>query len=166
VSRTAWYLVRRIALDGDTYFGRILHASESDQGDFRNPLLLGQRFVPVTLFATEREAKAESHRLDAASRTGLNPLGLSEDWDTLTSLTPDELAVRLHRKGFARFPVPVENDEYHFVARNKWRDWWDEQSPSWTAEQLADAWAVFDKVRFFDVVEIEVEDEDDPDVPV
>ncbi|MCI0701768.1 MAG: hypothetical protein L0241_11850 [Planctomycetia bacterium] len=34
-----------------------------------------------------------------------------------------------------------------------WRAWWDAFAHTWSADQLAHAWAAFDKVKFFDVAE-------------
>lgn len=158
MSRTAWYLVRRFAWYLD-YGGLLIH-SHSSQGYHCDGS--GPRYDPVALYPTESRATAEAHRRNVEARQGRNPFWFAETLTDLTDSTLEEAASRLVRKGLPPPPPrhPEERDEHDYLWRTceSWRAWWDRESVNWTAEQLADAWAVFPKLRFYDVVEIELED--------
>lgn len=156
MSHTSWFAFRRAAWD--VGYEAPFTLSESAQGSYGDTT--GPRHVPVGLFPTEREAKAEAHRLNAEARRGRSPFWFIEEWEYATDLTVDEAAARLVRKGLPppppRHPEEVGDDTWRTLPL--WREWWDRESVNWTADQLADVWAVFSKLRFYDVIEIEVED--------
>ena len=153
----AAYIVRRIAWDSG--YSYPLCESQSAQGSYDDTT--GPRHVPIATFPTEREAKADAHRRNAEARAGRSPFWFAEDWRELTDLSVDDAAARLARKGLPPPPPSrhfEEFNDYPWLICRVWQEWWDRESVNWTAEQSADAWAVFDKLRFYDVVEVEMED--------
>lgn len=112
------------------------------------------------MFATEHEAKAEAYQLSVEARAGRSPFWFEDQWNDFTDLTPEDAAVRLSRKGIPA-PQPRHPEDtggLSWRTLEMWREWWDRESANWTAEQRADAWAVFNKLQFYDVTEIEMED--------
>lgn len=150
------YMVRRVAWHLD--FGGLLIHSHSEQGYHCDGS--GPRYAPVAIFTTEREANAEAHRLGQLLMMRGNPFQFTDEWEEMTDLSLDEAAARLVRKGLPPPPPRHWEDTGEWLWRTceTWREWWDRESVNWTTEQLADAWAVFDKFRFYDVIEIELED--------
>jgi hypothetical protein len=41
--------------------------------------------------------------------------------------------------------------------RRPWREWWGEHAPSWPDGALAKVWELFDRVRFYAILEVEAE---------
>jgi hypothetical protein len=118
------------------------------------------RHVPVATFTTEREAKAYAHQRNAETRVRWSPFWFTDEWKELTDLTPEEAVARLARKGLST-PPPLQPEDTRgrfWRTLEMWRQWWDRESVNWNEQQWADAWAVFSKLRFYDVVEIEMED--------
>jgi hypothetical protein len=151
MSRTSSYTVCRFAWDGGA--DRCFSISFFHDADLI-------RHVPVATFATELEAKAYAHQRNAETRAGWSPFWFTDDWKDLTDLTPEEAVARLARKGLPspQLRHPEDTGGLSWRTLEMWRQWWDRESANWTAEQLADAWAVFPKLRFYDVIEIEMED--------
>lgn len=120
----------------------------------------GPRYVPVALFATEHGAKIEVYRLTQILCARDNPFRFTSEWDELTDLSLEQTATRLVRKGLPPPPPqhPEDTGKWLWRTVETWREWWDRESLNWTEEQRAAAWAVFDKLRFYDVIEIEMED--------
>lgn len=155
MSRTAAYMVRRRAVDNG--YDAALELGESFQGSVQDTI--GPRHVAVTVFGTEKEANGVAHRLETDVRSGRSPFWFTDHWVDLTDLHPQRAAERLVRKGFSPPPQPHPDDteDDRWRTHEAWREWWDRESADWSEQQLADAWAVFHKLRFYDVVEIEME---------
>ncbi len=160
------YLVRRLAWDNWQFTS--FSSSEAHQLGLGNPS--GPRHVPVAVFGTPADAEECAERLSREVRDNRGPFWFASDWALLSTLDPEDITSRLWQLNppLPDLPVPglspkkkkswkakgQERRRKHFY---EWREWWDRESGDWTAEQLADAWAVFDKLRFYDVVEIELE---------
>ena len=158
MSKTAMYLVRWIAWEGDS--SAPFTESYSEQGSYADSTI-GLRYLPVAVFDTEQQAKTDAHQREMAARAGVSPLWF--DFYTLAELSQldfHEAASRLLLKGIDSPPAqhPKDEGESTYHTEIAWRAWWDRESVNWSEQQLADAWAVFPKLRFFDVVEIEIED--------
>lgn len=107
-----------------------------------------QRALRAADFATFDEADADRARREAdyRRRAGVNPfLYGGEALFYQTSLD----APRLHDWLMDAGIEPPVNPNGH----SAWVAWWEQFAPTWTAEQLAHAWAALDKVRFYEVTE-------------
>jgi len=148
------YLVRRITWDSG--YGMLLFSSEADQGSPYNSS--GERYLPTAIFGTQHEAKAEAEGLELAARSGRGPFWFAAEWQSMTDLSGEEATARLQQRGLLPADSSKKGRRGFGENTHAWREWWDRESVNWTTEQLADAWAVFNKLRFYDVVEIEVEE--------
>ena len=131
---TSRYTVRRIGWyqppHGDPYTRRVPTAE------------------PVAAFDPFDDAEAHRRELEAAARDGENPFrfgGASVFFQS--SLDGPRLHDWLMDAGID----PPASELRH----SDWRAWWDAFAHTWSGEQLAHAWAAFDKVRFFEVAETE-----------
>jgi hypothetical protein len=100
----------------------------------------------VATFGSFDEAEADRSEREADARAGENPFrfgGASVFFQS--SLDGPRLHDWLMDAGID----PPESELRHA----DWRGWWDAFAHTWSADQLAHAWAAFDKVRFFDVAE-------------
>lgn len=155
MSTTAAYLVRRTAWEAE--IGHPFLESTSWQGSYDQTT--GTRHVAVTVFLTERDAKAEAYRLTQGARAGRSPFWFSHHLDEITDLSLLEVRARLIKKELAPPPIhPQEDPDESWRTLEVWQEWWDRECGTWTADQLADAWAVFPKLRFYEMVEIDLED--------
>lgn len=59
-------------------------------------------------------------------------------------------AERLDRLKELVGPVPEE------LLATGWRAWWDERVPTWSDETLVSVWELFELVRFYDVLEVDL----------
>jgi hypothetical protein len=123
---------------GDTHYQGI---EVEDNGPVRVP-----EAVHFDRAATERECE----RRELAARELLNPFWLGPTVE-LSSRNADDIHADIGRMGLTPPPAPNPFDV------GSWYEWWDHESANWTAEQRAAVWAMFDKVRLFEVVEIELE---------
>ena len=101
---------------------------------------------PIATFDTFDEAELHRREREAECREGENPFrfgGASVFFQS--SLDGPRLHDWLMDAGI---DPPVSH-----LRHGDWRVWWDAFAHTWSAEQLAHAWAAFDKVRFFDVIE-------------
>lgn len=101
---------------------------------------------PVAQFDTFDGAEAHRRELEAAARAGENPFrfgGASVFFQS--SLDGPRLHDWLMDAGID----PPASELRH----GDWRAWWDAFAHTWNRDQLAHAWAAFDKVRFFDIAE-------------
>jgi hypothetical protein len=48
-----------------------------------------------------------------------------------------------------------DGEHDHYAVENKWRDWWDQHREAMSDWQRRQVWEALDKVRFFEVVELE-----------
>jgi hypothetical protein len=101
---------------------------------------------PVESFGTFDAADEHRHILESAARESENPFrfgGASVFFQS--SLDGPRLHDWLMDAGID----PPASELRHA----DWRDWWNAFAHMWRGDQLAHAWAAFDKVRFFDVSE-------------
>ncbi len=91
---------------------------------------------------------ADDHRaaLEADARAGENPFRFGGGFVFFQSSLDGP---RLHDWLMDAGIEPPSSELRHA----DWREWWVAFAHTWTADQLAHAWAAFDKVRFFDVTE-------------
>ncbi len=101
---------------------------------------------PVAAFDTFDDAEMHRRELEAAVRAGENPFrfgGASVFFQS--SLDGPRLHDWLMDVGID----PPASELRH----SDWRAWWNAFAHTWNEDQLAHAWAAFDKVKFFDVAE-------------
>ena len=110
--------------------------------------------VPEAVFLNRAEAEQDRKRRELAPREFFNPF--SFDWRNLTALTSTRLAVFRQKLAELGLTLPPPRPSYS-EDNVEYREWWDRESANWTPEQRAGVWDVFDKVRLFEVVEIELE---------
>ncbi len=102
--------------------------------------------VPVATLDTFDDAEAHRRECESAARESENPFrfgGRSVFFQS--SLDGPRLHDWLMDAGIEPPVSELRHDD--------WRAWWEAFAHTWSADQLAHAWAAFDKVRFFDVVE-------------
>jgi hypothetical protein len=132
IMHTSRYTVRRIGWfqppHGDPYTRRLPNAE------------------PLAHFDTFDAAERHRQELEAAARDGENPFrfgGASMFFQS--SLDGPRLHDWLMDAGIE---PPVTQ-----LRHSDWRAWWDAFAHTWNPDQLAHAWAAFDKIRFHDVAE-------------
>ncbi|MBY0456066.1 MAG: hypothetical protein K2V38_01880, partial [Gemmataceae bacterium] len=104
------------------------------------------RTESVATFATFEQADNDRAAREAERRKAVNPFCHGgEALFYQTSLGAPQLHDWLMDAGIDPPSAPK--------AHADWIAWWDLFAPSWSAEQLAHAWAALDKIRFFEVTE-------------
>jgi|GEM_PF-6361769 len=102
--------------------------------------------APVESFNTFDEAEMHRRTLEANAREGENPFRFGGGSIFFQSSLDGP---RLHDWLMDGGIDPPTSELRH----SDWRVWWDAFAHTWSSDQLAHAWAAFDKVRFFEVVE-------------
>jgi hypothetical protein len=103
-------------------------------------------------FADRAAAEAKVRELESEAARLFNPFWMICPTDSLTSLPPTEFVGKLVE---LVGPLPLQtitNDN-----RRPWREWWDEYASPWPDETLAEVWELFDRVRFYAILEVEAE---------
>jgi hypothetical protein len=106
--------------------------------------------VPEAVFLDRDAAERERARRELTAREVLNPFWLG-GVSTVSSLSEDKFRARLPELGFSPLPPKPNSWDATYLAA-----WWDEESANWTAEQRSAVWDLLDKVRLFEVVEVEL----------
>jgi len=121
---------------------------------------------PIRAFAHRESAERFCKEQEAEARADLLSQELSDefgDWtgnlyttfgslEAITSLTRTELDKHLYRMGIPGFPVG--NDSDGGFQNPWWKDLW---SIGTSVAEQEEKWALFDKVRFYEVIAMEVE---------
>jgi hypothetical protein len=104
---------------------------------------------PVKVFRSRENAEAFAHEKDVAARKGWggNPFSFCESLDQMTTLSTEEFWERVQALGVPR--PSAQPGGYWFGY-----DWWERAK---LKPEVANAiWDLFDRVRFFEVIEIEL----------
>jgi hypothetical protein len=101
---------------------------------------------PVATFDAFDGAEAHRRVLEAGGRDGENPFRFGGGSVFFQSSLDGP---RLHDW---LLDAGIEPPASHLRHRD-WQTWWNDFAHTWSADQLAHAWAAFDKVRFFDMAE-------------
>lgn len=110
----------------------------------------GRRFVPVAAFADRAAAEAHTRALELEAARLFNPFWLVSPFRSLTE-SPEPA----FRRRLTALVGNVPADQLTVAPRPGWRAWWDDNMPTWSDETLAAVWALFDGVRFYDVLEVD-----------
>lgn len=113
-----------------------------------------RRFVPVAAFATREAAERRMRELELEAARVFNPFQVFGA--PASRQEHDELRSRF---AAVTSELPVVSDISELVHRRVWCEWWDEHVSEWSDETLWDVWSLFDQIRFYAVLEIEVGDE-------
>jgi hypothetical protein len=132
VSRTR-YLVARIEFEVHEYG---YHVPEDDP------------VVPVELFAQRAAAEDAARRLERAARRTLTPFRIGDELGLLTRRDEGELLAALRSVGLP--PLP----DYSAA----WPGWWEEHVAPLSDDAQNLAWDLFERVKFYRVVEVKVEE--------
>jgi hypothetical protein len=129
---TSRYTVRRVGWfqppHGDPYTRRLLNAE------------------PVAAFDTFDDAEMHRRELESAARDGENPFRFGGGSVFFQSSLDGP---RFHDWLMDAGIDPPASELRH----SDWRAWWNAFAHTWSADQLAHAWAGLDKVRFYEVAE-------------
>jgi hypothetical protein len=113
--------------------------------------------TPYKAFRTREAAEAERERMEDGARDvmemhpfQINGLG---DWSAVSSLSQDEAAERVKALGLQP-PVVAPHPYSEGKEMRDWETWWDEVEM--TPSQCNGVWDLLDKVRFWEVIEVEV----------
>ncbi len=101
----------------------------------------------VACFADAASAEADCSRRESERRGEVNPFTCGGSMHERSSLDEPRLCDWLLDAGLE----PPEPDEYGHA---NWSDWWEGARP--TKEQERAVWEIFDKVAFYEVVEVEL----------
>jgi hypothetical protein len=112
------------------------------------------RTVPVAAFADRSAAEARARHLDREARRLCNPFWSGNRVEWKTSLGESEFLSRLARLGIV--PPPSSRPRAGSPAYDWW-PWWEQHAHGWPEELFHAVWDLFDKVRFYDVAEVEME---------
>ncbi|MBY0460729.1 MAG: hypothetical protein K2V38_25705 [Gemmataceae bacterium] len=134
---------------------RVGWAVDSDGANHTNIHSAGRQFVPVAAFADRAAAEIRKRELELEAARVFNPFGLVATLPRLSRLEPVKFQSRL---GALVRDVPDESPGW-FGPHLTWGAWWGENMPEWSDETLAAVWELFDQIRFYDVLEVEVGDE-------
>jgi hypothetical protein len=111
--------------------------------------------TPYTAFRTREQAEADRLENEEMARDmmELHPFQINGlcDWSAWSSLPQEEAVERVTALGLPA-PGPGYRDTLD------WEGWWDEQQEEMTGEQESAVWDLLDKIRFYEVVEIEFPD--------
>jgi hypothetical protein len=105
----------------------------------------------VAAFDTLAAADAHMAGLETEARTHPAPFrfGPPHEWGTIDPPTLFGVLSRLA-------PINFTNQWSDYTAPDRlWAAWWDAVVPTLTADQIAFTWGLFDKLRFYEVVEVE-----------
>ena len=105
--------------------------------------------VPEAVFFDCAAAERERTRRELLAREFLNPFWLGQLRE-LSSRDASDVHARLRE--LESFPMPLSHAEV-----DDWAKWWDRASANWTDEQRAAVWKLFNQVRLFEVIEVELE---------
>lgn len=99
--------------------------------------------------------KAEAHRQEQEDATRdawreLNPFEFGGIGEGFSSLSNEELGRQVEAIGLT---PPAEDHDFR-----DWCYWWEQVRTQLTEEQEARIWELTDRVRFYEVVEVEMED--------
>jgi hypothetical protein len=111
--------------------------------------------TPVAIYETLADADAAQAAWEAAAREELpSPFrfGSAHEWSTLHPSAVWEVLSSLAPIDF----TGLWSD--YWAADRLWSQWWDRTAPGLTSDQLETVWEVFDKLRFYEVVEVEYRD--------
>jgi len=143
----AVYVVRRLAWMWDG-----TQSSLHRNRDFHGRLDFGR---PERAFADRHEAEAVRTQLERRARAGQNPFTYAgESRDPVagrTSLDGELLRDWLQDCGARRLPKRGASEA-------TWRRWWERTAPDLSPLQRAKVWEAFDRIRLYDVVEVELDD--------
>jgi hypothetical protein len=109
---------------------------------------------PVKAFLARE--RAEAYRLEkeeAARREHEYPIGFCGGVENASSLSEPDLVLRVKMLGLP-IPDPVPGN---YPAAFDWWSWWEMLRRTLSWPELVPVYDLFDKVRFFEVTEIEVE---------
>lgn len=140
VVRIGW----RVDVQGANFTWFVPDWREVDYGEDR-------RLVPAAAFADRAAAEAHSRALELEAARLFNPFWQIMPFQSLTHLPEPDFRHRL-----AALVAPVPLDPLTVDPRPGWHDWWDEHMPTWSDETLAAVWALFDRVRFYEVLELDL----------
>jgi hypothetical protein len=108
--------------------------------------------LPVHACARAEDAERRRQELEQEARRVVCPflLGAPTEYSTLEA--PD-LADRFRALGLRRLPRTFD-----WESAADWLRWWDEHAETLTHEQRHGIWEALDRLRFYEVVEIELAD--------
>jgi hypothetical protein len=113
------------------------------------------RTTPVAAFTDRAAAEARARELERAARRLLSPFWSGNAVRVRTSLTEEEFLARLKALGVP--PAPVEQAKQGQPPSRNWWAWWEPHAHDWPDDVFHAVWDLFDKLRFHDVVEVELE---------
>jgi hypothetical protein len=119
----------------------------------------GEGGTPVASFSRREDAAALRDQLERETRAQVAvPFRLGEDIPALSSLAEEEFCVRV--QGLGLTPPKAHHPFYESYTCRYWAAWYDALAGSLTSEQKAGLWALLDRVRSYQVTEIELNEED------
>jgi hypothetical protein len=152
VNAPTLFLVRRTGLKWQSNRGFIAaYADSIDSPDDQ------KRYVAESVFTKRHIAEEHATLQELAMWRQICPFaGLTEEAERLSNVSPSNLFARLSALGLllpkSSPPIGRGSLRYH------WPEWWRDILVALPDEVLRDVMNLFNKVRFFDVVEIPVED--------
>jgi hypothetical protein len=121
--------------------------------DLRNVAGEDRRFVPVAAFATRDAAEARTRELELEAARLFNPFCRLGPLAAQTSLPEDDF-----RRLLGELVASLPDAPLDAAGRTRfWRLWWEEYMPTWSDEVLAKVWDLLDRIRFYEVLEVEAE---------
>jgi hypothetical protein len=139
--------------------GRVAWTVEPRGGGFtafepnrtENPYGPDHRCVPVAAFAGRNVAEAWMRERELEAARLFNPF-----WRVGPTSVPRFESCAATRDRLKELVGPVPDESFGHRKQAGWRTWWDEHVPTWSDETLAAVWELFDRVRFYDVLELDV----------
>ena len=107
--------------------------------------------VPVAAFAERGAAEAWMRERELEAARLFNPF-----WRIAPASAMVSGSCEMRRRRLERLVGAVPDEPFSARKQAGWRDWWDEHMPMWSDKTLAQVWELFDRVRFYNVLELDV----------
>lgn len=120
--------------------------------DLMNTAGEDRRFVPVAAFTTREAAEARMRELELEAARVFNPFLRVGPLYAFTTANLSDFILRL--AGIVD-PLPASTFTTDSPNRRAWRVWWEEYVPTWSDAVLAKVWDLLDRIRFYEVLEVE-----------
>jgi hypothetical protein len=124
--------------------------------------------APVKVFADRKEAEAYCRKVQRKERRAVNPFAYGSSFpglDDFTSMPTDEFIASLEHSGirpptgqlqqWQQWQTGPAIGEFDQESYDSWWGWWRDSAASWDRKLLDRVWDRLDKVRLFEVVEVE-----------
>lgn len=128
-----------------------------EYGVYDDPDCIEGGGVPVAMFATRKEAAARVRELEKQARREMSSpflLLTAEVFDSELGFTDEEFCAAIRALGLK----PPKEKKVRYGSCRPWAAWYDEIAETLTPDQRDGIWALFAKVKVYEIVAVPVEE--------